>query len=198
MVRDRDPQPPGESDDHADFAARLRGGDPQAMQLLRERVRRILSHGRLRIPVAELDDLEQETMTQVWLALNRPTFDLGGGIWGFVEVVASRRCIDWLRSRRLVEPLTEALRDGSSDPLHRAMRRESTRNVSGALAALDAPCRELIALRIGEGLSFRELATRLGKSEEALRVQMYRCVRSARALWERRGPAPTAAEGESR
>ena len=51
-----------------------------------------------------------------------------------------------------------------------------------AIAGLDPACRELIVLHTGMKKTFREIAGLLGKSEGALRVQMYRCVRRARDL----------------
>jgi RNA polymerase sigma factor (sigma-70 family) len=162
---------------------------------VRERVRRILGFRRLGIPSHELADLEQEVMTQVWRAVNRPGFDPGAGIWGFVEIVTSRRCIDWLRSRRPVLPLDETMRDRARDPLGSALGLESRRLASEALASLDSSCRELISFRIGEGMSFKELSARLGRSEQALRVQMYRCVRAARKSLERLG-APSSSDEE--
>jgi RNA polymerase sigma factor (sigma-70 family) len=167
-----------------EFAARLRRGDPDAMRQLRDRVRRITGFRRLQIPPHELDDLEQDVMTQVWRAVNRPGFDLNGGIWGFVEVVTARRCIDWLRSRREIVPLSESLAQ-NDDPLDHALTKENNRIVSDVLSSLGEPCRELILMRLRRGMSFRELSTSLGRSEQALRVQMYRCIRSARAILRR-------------
>jgi RNA polymerase sigma factor (sigma-70 family) len=154
------------------------------MRQLEDRVRRILGLRKLGIPAHELDDLGQEVMTQVWRAVNRPGFDPTGGIWGFVEVVTARRCIDWLRARRAQVPLHDSLPD-ASDPVGTVLTLESRRLVAQALAALDEPCRELISLRIGGALSFREISEKLGRSEEALRVQMYRCVRAARGAFQR-------------
>jgi RNA polymerase sigma factor (sigma-70 family) len=168
----------------AELLARLRGGDAEALRLVRDRVRKILRFRGLWIPDDELDDLEQEVMTQVWRAVNRTGFDPEAGIWGFVEVVAARRCIDWLRSRRATEPLEETWPDTRRDPLRFTLERESRRLVAVALAALDEPCRELLSLRIQQDLGFAEIASRLGRSEGALRVQLYRCVRSARHALE--------------
>jgi RNA polymerase sigma factor (sigma-70 family) len=178
----------------AGLAARLRSGEPAAMAQVQERVRRIVRFRRLGIPSHELADLEQDVMTQVWRAVNRPGFDPEAGIWGFVEVVASRRCIDWIRARRNQLPLDEAAPDSGRDPLARALGLESGRLASAALASLDGPCRELILLRVGDEMSFKDLSARLGRSEPALRVQMYRCVRSARKALERLGWPPKSTE----
>ena len=78
----------------------MRLGEAAAVDHVRARVRKILAFKRLRIPDQDRDDLEQEIMTEVWQAVNRPEFDFTAGFWGFVEIVTSRRCIDWLRSRK--------------------------------------------------------------------------------------------------
>ncbi|HUP22840.1 MAG TPA: sigma-70 family RNA polymerase sigma factor [Thermoanaerobaculia bacterium] len=188
---------PERADTRADFAAQLRRGDPSAMRLVRERVRRIIGYRRLPIQRHEVEDLEQDVMTQLWRALNRPDFDPGAGIWGFVEVVTSRRCIDWLRSRRTLVPLSESLRDTDRDPLGKTLTLEASRIAADVLAALDEPCRQLIAMRVGQGLSFKELSVSLGRSEGALRVRMYRCVRAAREILAQLGLTHRDDEGGS-
>jgi RNA polymerase sigma factor (sigma-70 family) len=132
-----------------------------------------------------VDDLEQEIVTQIWQAVNRPRFDAEAGFWGFVELVTARRCIDWLRARRSVVPLSDALLDLRDDPLEMTLGDERTRIASGALEYLDSGCRELIHLRLKTGWSYQELSSRLGKSEGALRVQMHRCIQKAREAFER-------------
>ena len=169
--------PPGRS---TELATRVRSGDAAAVRQVRERIRKIIRFKGLRIPHDQLDDLEQEIVTQVWQAVNRSQFDPSGGFWGFVELVTARRCIDWLRARRSDTNLSETLRDGRSGPLKQTLSQERSRLVVSALESLGSPCRELIAQRVSEGVTYRELSESLGKSEGALRVQMYRCVQKAR------------------
>lgn len=180
---DRTANPDGGADGRAaELVFRIRAGEPDAVQQVRRRVRKILGFKGLRVPDDQRDDLEQEVVTQVWQAVNRPRFDPDGGFWGFVELVTSRRCIDWLRSRKPSSPLNESLEDRGPGPLGRTLSQERTKLALSVLESLDPSCRELISLRVGEGLSYRELATRLGKSEGALRVQMFRCVQRSREL----------------
>jgi len=169
-------------DSSEEWGRRLRSGDSAAVDVVRQRVHRILSNRRLRIPAQERDDLAQEVMTELWRAVNRTGFDFTAGFWGFVEVVTSRRCIDWLRARRIHEPLPEDLEEASMNPFDRAVEAERTASVSRVVQALEPGCRELITRRMFEGASFREIAQQTGKSEVALRVQLYRCIRSARNL----------------
>jgi RNA polymerase sigma factor (sigma-70 family) len=164
------------------WANRLRRGEVEAVGQVRARVQRILAFRGLSIPQEERGDLEQEIMTQVWQAVNRTGFDATAGFWGFVEVVASRRCIDWFRTRREILPLQPDLHAPDPDPLQETLKNERLALAANSLAALDPTCRKLISLHLEEKKSYRELAQILGKSEGALRVQMYRCVQSARKI----------------
>jgi RNA polymerase sigma factor (sigma-70 family) len=155
---------------------------------VRERVRRILAHRRLGIPHDDRDDLEQEVMAELWRAVNRAGFDFEAGFWAFVEIVTSRRCIDWLRSRRRFVPVAADVRDSAASPLDRAVDAERATLAHQVLEALDPECRKVVTMRLHEGMSYRSIAEVLGKSEGAVRVQMYRCVRHAQRLMGQIGP----------
>lgn len=170
----------------AAWALRFRRGEPDAVREVGRRVAGILTHGALAIPDDERDDLAQEVMTELWQAVNRTRFDVTAGFWGFVEVVTSRRSIDWLRRRRERIPLAEPLPDRGSGPLGRVLEHERGDLAADVLAALDPPCRELITLRLRDGASYREIARRLERSEGSLRVKLYRCIRRARGILRRR------------
>ncbi len=120
-------------------------------------------------------------MTQVWQAVNRTGFDPTLGFWKFIEVVTTRRAIDWLRARRVEAELPAEI-EAAGDPEDSALARERAQLAHGALAQLGKPCRDLIYLRIGMNRSYRELSRLLGRSEGALRVQMHRCVERARLI----------------
>jgi DNA-directed RNA polymerase specialized sigma24 family protein len=53
------------------------------------------------------------------------------------------------------------------------------------VARLKKPCRELIALRIGRGLSYHQMSEVLGRTEAALRNQSYYCLKQARRILDR-------------
>jgi len=167
------------------WARRLLCGDPDAVRVVRERVGRILSYGSLEIPSQDRDDLAQEIMTEIWQAVNRSRFDFSAGFWGFVEVVTSRRCIDWLRVRREGASLDGDLVSGAKGPLRQTLEKEEGRLASQVLTSLEPRCRELITLRLRDDLSYGEIAKILGKSEGALRVEVYRCIRNAREMVKR-------------
>jgi RNA polymerase sigma-70 factor (ECF subfamily) len=169
------------SRDLRELARQLRKGSPEAVRVVQARVRRILGFRGYRIPAVERQDLEQEIMTQVWQAVNRTGFDPELGFWKFIEVVTARRCIDWLRASREETELPAEV-EAEGGPEKSALAGERVRLAYAALSQLGKPCRDLIYLRIGMNRSYRELATLLGRSEGALRVQMHRCVERARGI----------------
>lgn len=167
------------------WARRLQQGEPRAVEEVRNRIRKILKYRGLEIPVEERDDLEQEVMTEIWQAVNRSRFDFSGGFWGFVEVVTSRRCIDWLRTIRDQPSLPEDAVSSERGPLRKTLERERLTLAWKILSELELPCQELITSRLRDDLSYREIAQATGKSEGALRVQLYRCIQQARRAWGR-------------
>ena len=161
----------------------FRRGDPLVMQEVQHRVERIIAYSGFHIPFAEQEELRQEVLTQLWQGVNRDGFDRDRGFWGFVQTVASRRCIDWMRAQRTQEPVElELVADERGGPLKRVLVRERKQALALAIDQLSVECRELVHLRIAEEKSYEQIAQELGRSEQALRAQMYRCVKKARAF----------------
>lgn len=182
MVASRDPGQPSGAPSSEEYGQGLRRGDPEAVRHVRERVRRILSHRRFGISHHEREDLEQEVMAELWRSVNRPGFDFTAGFWGFVEMVVSRRCIDWIRSKRGVVTVVADIQDQGKDPLDEVLDAERSELAERIVQALEPTCRGLIKMRFHNGMSYSEIARVLGKSEAALRVQLHRCIRSAQGL----------------
>jgi RNA polymerase sigma factor (sigma-70 family) len=179
-----------------DYARRMQSGDAKAVEVVRQRVRRILAFKGLRIPRQDRDDLEQEILAALWQAIKRSDFDFGAGFWGFVEVVTSRRCIDWLRAKKETYSIEENLRDTGKSPVERVLEDERAKIASQVLGALDPQCRKIVSMRLHEGMPYRQIARSLRKSEGAVRVQMYRCIRAARDILNRIDPEACLGSGE--
>lgn len=168
-----------------DLARRFAAGDEIAAGQVGARVDRILSFRGFGVPAEERRDLRQDVVIQVLRAVRRDAFDFSQGFWGFVETVASRRIIDWLRARRPLVELDERadeLSDRSPAADEALAAREQLALGRAVLAQLDGRCRDLIARYVRRGESYRVMAGDLGVSEGALRVQLHRCVKRARAL----------------
>jgi RNA polymerase sigma factor (sigma-70 family) len=134
-------------------------------------------------------------LAQLWRAAGKPDFEAGDSFWGFVETVATRRCIDWLRGKRptSLDPEIE-IRDSRAAPLESMLDDEKRELARMSVARLELPCRELIRLRATEGKSYTEIAGLLDRSEQALRAQMYRCIGKARAMMTRLAERPSLRE----
>ena len=157
-------------------------GDPAAVETVRARVCRILAFRGYGIPREDRKDLEQEVMVQLWRSVGRESFQTGAGFWGFVEVVSTRRCIDWLRTGKEMTPLPATIAEERPGPLSGMLARERRELAYSALAQLGKPCRDLIYLHAGLRMPYRKIARILGKSEGALRVQMHRCLQQSRRI----------------
>jgi RNA polymerase sigma-70 factor (ECF subfamily) len=163
-----------------EIAKRFAAGDPAATRDVLRRVRRIVRYRGFAIRAADRPDVEQRIVVQLWEGVRRPEFE-PGGFWGFVESVAGRRCIDWLRAQRPVDDLDAIpdLPDPLPDPLKQVLERERGLLARAVLSRLSEPCRELVRLSLGEGRSYREISAIMGTSEGALRVRMHRCLGQA-------------------
>lgn len=161
----------------------FRTGEPAAVAEVEDRVERIICYRGYGIPRAQRDELRQEVLVQLWRAVNGEGFDAARGFWGFVQTVAARRCIDWMRRRReavLDEP--SLVQDRRRDPLARVLGKERLEQANGVLDQLGAGCRDLIRMRVLEHMAYSEISVQLGRSEQALRAQMYRCVTKAKRI----------------
>lgn len=158
--------------------------EPAAEAEVRALVGRVVAFGRYGVPRADRDDLVQEVLLQLWQAVTRPGFDFKRSFENFARVVAARRCIDWFRTRRQTTELNPNLPDRRDGPLSRYGRKQRVELVRQALARLRDSCRQLIRMHVREQLSYSEISARVGKSDGALRFQMYRCIQQAREILE--------------
>jgi RNA polymerase sigma factor (sigma-70 family) len=187
MAEERRPNSPSRAEDEdklspARIAAGFVSGDAEATRCVRERVERILAFRGYRIPPEDRRDLEQEVMTQLWQAVRQPSFEVGAGFWKFIEIVVVRRCIDWVRTRKQTLPLEVSVLDDRDDPLDDVLARERHELARAALAKLKKPCRDLIYFHSTLMMSYRQISKKVGKSEGALRVQLFRCIQEARTI----------------
>ena len=166
------------------LARQFAAGDEQAAAVVLERAGRIVGFRGFGIPREDRRDIQQQVVTEAWRAAQRPDFDFEEGFWGFVETIAARRCIDWMRAERPRAALEPELPDRGRDPLATLLSHERVELARAALSQLDPACRDLIELHAGQQKTYREIAEVVGDSEGALRVRLHRCVKQARAMLE--------------
>jgi RNA polymerase sigma factor (sigma-70 family) len=72
--------------------------------------------------------------------------------------------------------------DPQGDPLARSIESEQKEMAVQILVALDKPCRELLYLKFFNGLTNKEIAEKLSKSEVNVRVSIFRCLKKSKAI----------------
>lgn len=135
------------------------------------------------IPLEDRADILQETLTDLWRSMQRPGFIQGDDFDGLVRTIAYRRCIDWRRRQRITREIEEGDRIASHDPEQALAERQQAGLGRRLLAALSASCLQVIRLRLFEERSYRQIADAEGRSEGAVRNQMYKCLQRARTLY---------------
>ena len=110
----------------------------------------------------------------------------------YAVTLAHRRCIDALRRRSLGDaPLAAGSEARAPEtPESLALQRERARLGREVLERIRPACAQLFRLVFDDGLSYRLIARSQGRSEAALRVQMFTCLKRARAEAERLVSSP--------
>lgn len=132
------------------------------------------------------DDVAQEVCMAVLNALPRYR-DMGRPFMSFVYGIAAHKVADAqrreLRTARPIEDLPDGP-DDSPGPEERALRISEAREARALLDRLPEQHRELLFLRVVNGLSAEETGSALGMSAGAVRVAQYRALNRLRALAE--------------
>lgn len=126
------------------------------------------------------EDVAQESLLRAWA--RRFSFAREADIGPWLHTVARNLCMEVIRARSRVVPSDE-LPDrpaGDSDPVVPLEQAEERRALRTALAQMSERHRELLLLRDLHGVSYDELASRLGVSEEGARAVLFRARRGLR------------------
>jgi RNA polymerase sigma-70 factor (ECF subfamily) len=154
--------------DPADIAlvAAARRGDREAFASLHGRYKRVVHAVLLaRIPPRDAEDLVQDVFLVAWRRLRDLHQDEAFGGW--LCAIARNAAVDFLRARRLHEPLQD---DAGEAPAPVAEAREALE----AIKALPEAYRETLLMRLVEGLTGPEIALRTGLTEGSVRVNLHR------------------------
>lgn len=125
-------------------------------------------------------DLTQETFVSAHQALRR--YDPARPMRTWLSAIAVNKCRDWARKRAVrhffsfAAPIEEAraVADERPGTERRAADAQELERVSDAVASLPATLKEVLILRMIEGLSQAETAAVLGVSEKAVETRLYR------------------------
>jgi RNA polymerase sigma-70 factor, ECF subfamily len=159
--------------------AGLLRNDPAAVAQIAGWIRSIAAYHRWGLDSPE--DIVQETMVVLLRNAKSGAFR-GGDLRSYVQRIAMNLCISSYRKARRhgVEVPMEgrSLESPSGSNGGSLERSQLARRI---LEELDETCRNLIMWVYFHGLSRQEVGERLGISEGAARVRLYRCLEKARA-----------------
>jgi RNA polymerase sigma-70 factor, ECF subfamily len=192
-----------------ELVSAFRGGDLSAFDTLVKRWEKKIQGAVFRIMGSGEDarDLAQETFLRAYRGL--PTFKSEARFSSWLYQIALNLCRDRLRQRRGkimlsiedLDPATAARIDRSSAATAQDLveARDTSRLVSGAMAAIPEEQREVIVLKEYQGLTFQEIADTLDVPVSTVKTRLYRGLVQMREHLERQGmrreapvPAPLA------
>jgi RNA polymerase sigma-70 factor, ECF subfamily len=160
-------------------------GDREAFRLLveRELPAVIRTAARILDDVHEAEDVAQEAFVIAYRSLGSWRADGPFGAWLSriavrlaVRRAARRRAVPWTQPGHIAddeEPML-SLRATGNDPEHLAVRGEQARDIRRAVAALDEPYREVVALRFFAERSLDEIATITGRPLGTVKTHLRR------------------------
>lgn len=137
----------------------------------------------------DVDDVVQESFLRIW---RTATLQPIASAKAFLYTAARRLAIDRLRrnKRSPIVAVTDVERlsvpDGRADAAAATQRAEAVALLVEAVEALPSRCREIFILRRLQGVPQREIAARLGLSEQTVQVQAARGMRKCGEFVRRR------------
>jgi RNA polymerase sigma-70 factor (ECF subfamily) len=138
------------------------------------------------------EEMAQEVMLAVWASRHR--YRCEGHFAAFVFTLARNRCRNSLRGRgrRLrvettQEKIDECSEATSPNQLDALLQRERQCRVHVAIAELPERLRDVLLLRLEQGLDYGDIAKVVGRGEATVRVRLSRAVRRLRAVLEKGG-----------
>ena len=173
--------PSGQATD-AELIARWKNGDERAATELVERhaaalARFAVSSGER----ADVDELVQDTFVRAFASIDTFRGESSFRTWLFT--IERRLLIDRRRSEKRRRDRTEIQEDDAAteyDALDSVVADETQRRLQRAVERLSPTQREVFALRVGEGLSYKEIAGAVGTTEGAARVHYHNAMRAVK------------------
>jgi RNA polymerase sigma-70 factor (ECF subfamily) len=129
----------------------------------------------------DAEDLTQDIFVKIYLSFLRYS-DSGKSPLAYFYTIARNTVIDYRRKKKILVADDEffTLADSADTPLEEAMKKENADMVRAGIARLPESEQDVVVLRFMSDLSTKEIASTLGKSEEAVRQLQSRGLQSLR------------------
>ena len=133
-----------------------------------------LVHGVLlaRLPRSEVDDMVQDIFLHAFRKLHTLRDTRAFGPW--IAMIARNRAMDFHRRSRETVELSDDLRSADSAQSH-------AEEILAIIRTLPEAYRETLVLRLAEGMTGPEIATRTGLTSASVRVNLHRGMKLLRA-----------------
>src|SRR5438477_6861579 len=129
----------------------------------------------------EIDDLVQDTFVRAFNSLDGFRGDSSFRTWLFT--IERRLWLDRRRAEKRRLDRVEVQEDDAAtehDALDAVVADETERRLKGVVEQLSPMQRQVFGLRVGEGLSYKEIAEALGTTEGAARVHYHNALRAVK------------------
>ena len=153
-------------------------------QVYREHVTRVYRYVYARVGNKEdAEDLTAQVFFEAWEKW--PSYREEGKVAAWLFTIARRRVADYHRHKRSTVSL-EALPpvDDPVGPWDTLEREEALAHLAYLVSRLGEEEQELLRLRFAAGLTYREMAEVLGRSEAAVKMAVHRLLRRLARMWE--------------
>jgi RNA polymerase sigma-70 factor (ECF subfamily) len=163
------------------IARAAQGASGAWLELVRRYERRIYNYA-LRM-VGHPDDAA-DLMQEIFMGAyrNLPGYRGDGAFPAWLFRIASFRCTDHLRRRRLHKPFDELDGDALSpnEPEVSVLATHANREIAAALASLPPEQRHVVELKFFQGFTFDDIAGQLGISPNTAKTRLYTALRKLR------------------
>ncbi len=174
--------PRGEVADDAALLARWTAGDERAATLLVEQHAPAVARFVASLGTREdVDEIVQDTFVRAFGALE--TFRAESSLRTWLFTIARRLVLDRRRAARRRGTSVEVQEDDvvtEGNPLESLVAQETEARLARAVDRLTPTQREVFRLRVGEGLSYKEIAEIVGSTEGAARVHYHNAMRAVK------------------
>lgn len=129
-------------------------------------------------------ELVQESLTRILVNLRAGRFRGEASLKTYAQRVTRYTCLGYIRRKRVESRAIPTASSDPSSPEDLLLLKEERSRVLGALAGLPVRCQDLLRLVFVQGLSYREVGSRLRISESAVKLRVRRCRLLGRRLVE--------------